>query len=69
MLADRVELICCVKVNVCAAEREQSRRRGRESDCTSSHTELGREDIEPCEILISFLFVLCLLCMLSCSRA
>ena len=54
MLADRVDLMSCVKGNVCAAEREQSRHRGRESDCRSSRTELDREDCVPCEILISF---------------
>jgi hypothetical protein len=54
MLADRVDLMLCVKGNVRAAEREQNRRRGRESVCRSSHTELDREDCVPCEILISF---------------
>ena len=38
------------------------RRRGRESVCRSSHTELDREDCVPCEISISFFFCFCCVC-------
>jgi hypothetical protein len=43
-----------VRGDVRAAERQPHRRRGSESDCNSSHTQLKRGDSVPCEILISF---------------